>query len=160
MQAQRSSVGVSGGYTSNGFGAMVEYNHFWKEKNSINSSVYYSLASIDQGTETLDYNNITLNVGYYRRLINFEDGRFTNEIGGGGVIGYEILNDGKEELDTGAVIEGESQVIYGAYIGTNFNYFISDFFTVSLVANQFYHVNSDLGNYATYVGLGIKYYVF
>lgn len=160
VKAQQSSIGLSLGYTSNGLAGLAEYNHHFKEKSVINSSLYYSHAKYQQNAIESIYNNITVNVGYYYKVHNATQGHFKILFGGGGVIGYEIINNGQKMLENGVGVTEESKVIYGAYLGANFNYFISDFFAISLVTNEFYHANSDLGNFAFYAGLGIKYFVF
>jgi len=160
VNSQQSSIGLSGGYTTNGIAGIAEYNHHWGSHSTINSSLYYSYNTIKENELEALYSDITVNVGYYHKVHNAEQGRFKILLGGGGVIGYEIINNGKDVLDNGVGIKGESQIIYGAYVGTNLNYFISDAFALSLVGNEFYHINSDLGNFVFYVGVGLKYYVF
>lgn len=157
---QQSSIGISGGYASNGIGTIAEYNHYFKERSIINSSIYYSFSSINEKGQEINFSDITLNVGYFYRVLKTGKSRFSINLGGGGVAGYEVINNGSNTLDSGAILNAESKAIFGAYVGSQINYFISNYFSLSLVTNQFYHANSDIGELAFYTGVGIKYFVF
>jgi len=161
--AQHSSIGISGGYTTNGYGGIAEYNyHFGNDNKSVlNTSIYFSQATQDfTNDKDVPYNNATLNLGYYYKALESGNQRFSFFLGGGIVIGYESLNNGKDTLDSGAIIDGESQTIYGGYVGGTLNYLFNDSLAISLVTNEFYHTNSDIGNFAFYAGLGLKLYIF
>jgi hypothetical protein len=106
------------------------------------------------------YNDLSLNIGYYYKILQDRYNRFHLSLGLGGLVGYEILNNGDNELPNGAVIDGESRLIYGGFVGGEAEYALSDTFSLILVATEFYHVNSDIGNTSFYGGLGVKYTLY
>lgn len=158
--AQQSSSGFSLGYTTNGYGGIGEYNHYFGKASVINFSVYASQATFNGGGFKINYNNIMGNVGYYHRVHNVDRGKFRVLLGGGGTIGAELSKIKESPFDNGTFNTTDTKLIYGGYIGSNMNYIISEYFALSLVLNQFYHANSDIGKFAFYSGLGIKFFVF
>ena len=84
---------------------------------------------------------------------------FNINIGAGGVFGYETINKGDKNLKGGEKIISESGFIYGAYLGLDLDYSLSDVLSVSLKANQYYHANSSLGDFVPFVGLGARIYI-
>ena len=79
-------------------------------------------------------------------------------IGAGGVFGYETVNKGEKNLSNGALITSRPGFIFGAFLGLDIDYSISDKLSLVLKANQYYHANSNLGEFVPFVGLGLKYY--
>ena len=158
--AQEASLGITGGYTTNGFGLQAGYYKALSDKAELQVLLYASEAENTQSNIDIPYNDISLNVGYFYKLLQNRYNRFHLALGGGGLVGYEILNRGSNELETGAIIDGESQVVYGAFVGAEFAYYISDSFGIIAVANEFYHINSDIGASFFYGGIGIKYTLF
>ena len=72
--------------------------------------------------------------------------------------GYETVNKGEKNLSNGALITSRPGFIYGAFLGLDIDYSISDKLSLVLKANQYYHANSNLGEFVPFVGLGLKYY--
>lgn len=158
--AQQPSLGISGGYTTNGFAVLGVYYHGLSDRSDIHISLYFSVAESKSDAMKVPYNDLSLNIGYYYKILQDRYNRFHLSLGLGGLVGYEIINNGDNELPNGAVIDGESQLIYGGFVGGEAEYALSDTFSLILVANEFYHVNSDLGNTSFYGGLGIKYTLY
>lgn len=160
--AQKSSIGLSGGYATDGVGFFMQYNHYVdkESKQKIQVGLSYSIASQKVSSISIPYNDIGLTVGYGRIVYESQYEQFLASVQGGGIVGYEVINNGNIDLNNGSSINAESQLIYGAYIGTDFSYFISDYLALNLVVNQYYHANSDLGNFSFYAGIGTKFFIY
>lgn len=161
--AQTSHLGVSGGYAENGFAFLVNYNYGLTESSYLQAGAYGSFAKsiqTDQVEYEIPYSDFSLNIGYYQDVFRNRTKQFKVSIGGGGVAGYELVNGGDSELETGALVEAENQFIYGAFAGVEVDIVLNDAISIYGAVNEYYHLNSDLGNFVFYGGVGIKYYIF
>jgi len=165
ISAQRSgnyasSIGISGGYVEDGFGVMATYNYHLNRKNYAQLSIFTAIAE-DKGTFEIPYNIFTVQPGYFIKIWeqpSFK--KYSLNIGGGGVIGYEVINNGNNTLETGAIIDGKSQFIYGIYIGIEGEIILGNDFSILIKANEYYHINSDVGKFYPYLGIGMRYFLF
>lgn len=160
-QNYASAIDAFLGATQDGTAAMLTYNYFIDRDDYIQSSIYISFNEDEQKNIKIPYNNFTLNVGYFFSV--FKNIRKTFKINPGfGVLGgYEAINDGSLELPNGAIINDKSKFIYGLFGSLELEHSLGDGdFSVLLKYNQYYHVNSDLGNFIPSLGLGIRYYIF
>ena len=78
----------------------------------------------------------------------------------GAVGGYELVNNGDDRLDNGVIVHTESKLIYGGFIGLELDFVLNEEISIYIATNQYYHANSDLGNFVFYGGLGLNYYLF
>ncbi len=155
-----SSVGVSGGYVEDGYGAMGTFNFHPNRFQYFQISILAAIAE-DKGRNDIPYNIFTVQPGlFYRVYISPRRKNFSVHLGGGGLFGYEVINNGSNELPNGALIDGKSQFIYGMFVGAEVELAIGDDFSLLLKANEFYHVNSDVGNFYPYIGAGLRYFLF
>ncbi len=160
ISAQDNSIGITGGYTTNGFGVQASFNLAINDNSYIQFGGYFSKAEDNAGDLVIPYNDATFNVGYFHNVISSLEGKFNIAIGAGPIVGYEIVNNGKSEFSSGAEIDGENQIIYGAYAGLDMRIYISDKISIAVIVNQYYHEGSDLGRLAIYSGLGFRYHIF
>jgi len=155
-----SSVGISGGYVEDGYGAMGTFNFHPNRYKYFQLSILASFAE-DKGRNDIPYNIFTVQPGiFYRVYISPRRKNFSVHLGGGGLFGYEVINNGSNELPNGALIDGKSQFIYGAYLGAEAEVAIGNDFSLLIKANEYYHANSDVGNFYPYVGAGLRYFLF
>ena len=155
-----SSIGLSGGYAEDGFGIMGTYNYHLNRNRYAQLSIFAAIAE-DKGTFNIPYNIFTVQPGYFIKVWeqkNFK--KYALNFGGGAIIGYEIINNGNSLLETGAVLEARSQFIYGAYLGLEGEITLSNDFSVLIKANEYYHANSEVGNFYPYAGIGLRYFLF
>ena len=155
-----SSVGLSGGYAEDGFGVMATYNYHLSRDRYAQLSIFAAVAE-DKGFFDIPYNIFTVQPGYYFKVLeqkNFK--KWAVNLGGGAIIGYEVINNGNSLLDTGAIIDAKSQFIYGGFLGLEGELTLSNSFSLLLKANEYYHINSDIGNFYPYAGLGLRYFLF
>ncbi len=155
-----SSIGLGGGYAEDGFGIMGTYNYHLDRNRYAQLSIFAAIAE-DKGSFDIPYNIFTVQPGYFIKVWeqrNFK--KYTLNIGGGAIIGFEVINNGNSLLETGAVLEARSQFIYGAYLGLEGEITLGNDFSILLKANEYYHVNSDVGNFYPYAGIGLRYFLF
>lgn len=155
-----SSVGISGGYAEDGFGVMATYNYHLNRNRYAQLSVFAAIAE-DKGTFNIPYNIFTVQPGYFIKVWeqkNFK--KYALNVGGGAIFGYEVINNGNSLLETGAIIDAKSQFIYGVFLGIEGEITLSNDFSLLLKANEYYHVNSDVGNFYPYAGIGLRYFLF
>lgn len=155
-----SSLELSGGIAQDGFAANGGYNYYLNRYNYIQGAVYLSFANIKQEGFEIPYNNFTLNVGYFRRIYSSLDRKFSAAVGLGPVIGFEVVNDGNSELSGGAIVNNSSEFLYGAFAGAELDLYLSESFSLLGKVNQYYHPSSDLGEFALYAGVGLRYILF
>lgn len=162
QDAFATSIGVSGGYVEDGYGAMFNFN-FQKERYAYWHFGIFVGFSEDKETDlyTIPYNVINFQPGYYFRVMQSKGFKPVSlYIGLGAVGGYEIINNGNSELENGALINAKSQFIYGGFVGAELDYAFSNSFSLVAKANEYYHVNSDVGNWYPYFAIGVRYYLF
>ncbi len=155
-----SSIGLSGGYAEDGFGIMATYNYHLNRDRYAQLSVFAAVAE-DKGSFDIPYNIFTVQPGYFVKVWeqkNFK--KYALNLGGGAIIGYEVINNGNSLLETGAIIDAKSQFIYGGFLGLEGELTLSNSFSLLLKANEYYHINSDIGNFYPYAGIGLRYFLF
>lgn len=156
------SVGVSAGYVEDGLGIMFTYNNHLSRRSYVQVSIL-GTASEDKakGIYKIPYNIFTIQPGYFYRFYESSVRRnFAAFVGGGALLGYEIINNGDKVLENGAEINARSQFLYGAFVGVEAEYVLSDSFSILGKVNQYYHANSDVGKLFPYAGIGIRYFMY
>ncbi len=160
-QAYASSVELTGGYVEDGFGGYINYNHHLDRRSHLQFGVFVGISNDSSTGEEIPYNIFTFNPGYFRKLISTNSRKpITLNIGGGGIIGYEVINNGSNELPSGAILNAKSQLIYGAFAGLEVEYAMKENLSLNLKAVEQYHPNSDIGEFYPFVGIGLRYYLF
>lgn len=140
------------GYADKGFGLHASYNKFLKK-------AYYkigldaSFSKIKNGSYKIPVNVYNVNLGYYYPLLHKTN--FNWAIGAGGLLGFETVNGGDDVVDD-KIIKAENNFIYGAYIGTEVGFRVSDHIGLVGKINQNFYLNSDVGSQAPYFGFGIR----
>ena len=159
-QSFASAFGLTGGWVEDGFGVHLSYNHYLDRNSYVQLGIFAGISEDDFEGIKIPYDIFTVHPAYYRKLVQ-TSGRqpLTMYIGGGGIAGYEIINNGKQELPSGALIDAGSQFIYGAFLSLEVEYALYDNLSFMLKANEHYHVNSDLGNLYPFVAAGIRLYL-
>ena len=156
---QRSHIGISGGHTGDGFALLVNYNYALGQKSYIQAGAFGSFGKDTQADYNIPYSDLTANAGYFISLYRSPDKQMALYIGAGGVGGYESINKGSNELRTGALVDAESKMIYGGFAGVELNVFLKENLSFYGVINEYYHINSDIGNLVFYGGIGIAYFL-
>lgn len=156
---QNSAISLTSGITEDGSAVLASYNYYLKNDNFIQGSVFVSFARDKYLSDiSIPYNDFTVNAGYYKKIIKSRNNFLKVSLGIGGVFGYETVNKGNKELSNGALVMSESGFIYGAFVGLDTDIYLSDKFSVVLKINEYYHHNSDVGQFVAYAGVGIRYF--
>lgn len=159
-QNYASSLELSGGIVEDGYGIHVGYNYYLNRFKYIQGAAFLSFAEDNQQEFSVPYNNFTLNIGYFHTIIEALNRKFTASLGAGPVAGYEIINNGQQELSTGALVGNSSEFIYGGFVGAELDFYVTESFSIIGKVNQYYHPSSDLGQFAFFGGIGIRYILF
>ncbi len=162
QRAFATSVGLSAGYTEDGYAALFNYNYHKGRSSYIHVGLF---ASFSKDKETvgyeIPYNIFNIQPGYYYKIIETQGFKPVSLfIGAGGMLGYEILNNGNNELPNGALINARSQFLYGGFAGLELDYAFSDNWSLVAKANEYYNINSDVGNWYPYFGVGLRYFLY
>lgn len=161
-QSYANAFALSAGYVTDGIGINGNYNYFLDRHDFIEASLFVTFAKYKYDNQidkiTIPYNDFTFNAGYSKNVFyNFQN-TFNVNISGGGIFGYEAINNGDKELSNGSIILSEPGFIYGAYLGLDLDYSFSDQYSIFFKANEFYHANSTLGEFLPYLGIGVRFY--
>jgi len=158
------SLSFSGGYTEDGYGLALGYNQIINQKKTVRMSgaINYSDAVDDSNAGKLPYTAVNFSLGAYYKLLKTKSrrDRISLFLGGGGTIGYEELNSNNLQLDDGTIVTTESKMLFGAYVGGEFNYLLTNYISAIVVAKQFYDPASTLGDFRIYAGAGIRIKLF
>ena len=159
-QNYASSIGLNAGYTQEGFGILANYSYYLDRYSAIHGGIFASFSNDEFKGEEIPYSLFSFQAGYTRNIWTSRNLKMTAALVGGGILGYEIINNGENKLDDGSLIDAENKFIYGAYVGANLNLDLNDSLAIYATVNEFYHHNSDIGNFVFYSGLGIKLFIF
>ena len=155
-----SSIGLNAGWVEDGYGIAGTYNYHTSRTQYAQLNLFVAIAE-DKGTFNIPYNIFSAQLGYYSKI--WEQRSFKNfalNVGGGALLGFESINNGDNTLETGAEINAESKFIYGLFVGLEGEIILGNEITVIIKANEYYHINSDIGEFYPYAGLGLRYYLF
>jgi len=152
------SINLLAGYTQNGIGVNLNYNHFIDRDKFIQGGIYYSKSILKDDNIEVPFANLMFNVGLFYDILAYRGSSFKFSIGGGATFGSEIVNNGDNELDNGIILEDRSKIIYGGYLSGELEVSITYDLILLLKANEYYHANSDLGKLIPFFGAGIRYY--
>lgn len=155
-----SSMEISGGYIGEGYGFTAGFNYYMNKWTYYQGSVFLGFSEEDFKGITIPYNNFNINLTYNRNVWFNRRKELSLSLGGGPTLGWEIVNNGNNELSNGAIITSSSSFIWGVIAQSEFQYVINNKFTAFLKLNQSYHISSDLGQLQPYTGVGFKYDFF
>ncbi|WP_010177346.1 conjugal transfer protein TraO [Aquimarina agarilytica] len=100
-----------------------------------------------------------LNLGYTKQLsfLSNKTSTITTRFTIGGAVGAELLNDGKDKLSNGAILETEDGLIYGGYTGI-FSLFKINNNLSAVFRNSNFFTTSDVSLHKFIIGAGIRYH--
>jgi len=98
------------------------------------------------------------NLGYTKQLnfLSSKSKTVATRVVIGGSFGTEVLNNGSEELSTGALLENKGGLIYGGYVGAFSTFKINQRFS-AVVRTSNYFTSSDVSLHKFIVGAGLRY---
>jgi hypothetical protein len=155
------ATSVYGGYSEDGFATMANLQIYPEHvfKNYYEIGIYAGFLTVKEKKQEISLDVYTVNAGYHFRINQLSSMRNTvvTTFGLGGVIGKEILNNGSDDLPSGALILTRDGLVYGAYGALETDFYLSDKISILGRYTHFYHANSDVGESKFMVGLVLKY---
>jgi len=156
------TIDVTGGYSPSGFGINANYNVIF-DNSYVKLGIYVSSNKDKQTKLDVDYEIpytiLSVNVGYFKPFIKNRNESIILSGGLGLLAGYEVINNGNNEFENGAIIENGSSFIYGGFGSLDLEVGITQNIYILANITEFYHVNSYLGKATMYGGLGVRIYI-
>ena len=164
--SDQSVVGIGGGITGNkGFYINADYTRFIGDKGwAIKGNLVFTnqRANIDNvpGDEYINIKQYMLfpNAQYTFEQWNLEP--FFISVFGGGMVGYEVVNQGNNFLPTSGIISEQlkNNFIYGGNLGILGEVELDRDWYYFIKGEQIYRMNSTVGKFSFMIGTGIRYY--
>lgn len=161
-------VSLTGAYEEKyGYNAHLSYSHrILNHFDFIDVGVQVNASDLTFEGFKVPTSLYALNAGFYYDLIR-NNRRFFYKpclaltIGGGFQVGYESFDFSEIPLADDARLNVETEkLVYGPYVGANVDLYFNSIFALAFKVTETYHVNSDIGKFIPYVGLGLKFVWF
>lgn len=159
-QNYSSAVGLYLGYSEDGAAGLLNYNYYINKYDFIQAGLFVSSGNMKVKGYDIKFNDITFNGGYFTSVYSTVRDKINFNAGGGLVAGYEAVNNGSELLSSGAIVLDKSKFIYGLFGSLESEIYLNNEWTLMVKYNQFFHVNSDLGKWTPFIGVGARYFLF
>ena len=157
-QSYNNTFSVTGGIFGDGFGGEATFNNNLDEVSFTQIALDVSMDSFLVGDVSIPYSSYALSYSYFTTLYSTARRMKVLSVGAGGVVGYELVNNGNNDLSNIVFVDGESKFIYGLQGTLEIDIIISEHYSLLVKTTQFYHVNSDFGKLTNYSGVGLRYY--
>ena len=157
-QSYEHTVTGTGGLFGQGYGGVFSVNYNMSEVSFVQGAVF---VSVDTYQEAIDvpYTSYNVVASYFTTLWSTPRRFYVLSGGLGPVGGYESINNGKKDISETLFIEGgDSKVVFGAAASLEFDVLVSEQYSLIFRSTQFYHVNSTIGNFTNFSGVGVRYY--
>ncbi|MBW1298272.1 conjugal transfer protein TraO [Aquimarina litoralis] len=156
-QSHRLAVSITGGIVQDGFAGAITTDYKVNEFDYLQFNLQGSFSSFEQNDVDIPVDTYAFTAGFFFDLLRNNSRTFAISTGAGALIGYEIINNNDTSLPNDLLLNLETnKTIYGGYAGLDIDFFISPVITIHLKLNEMYHINSEIGEFTPYVGLGIK----
>lgn len=163
-QNKETLVSAIYGITDDGTGIFLKGNYPIIPKYEAQGSLYYSFTNEYYQNFKVPYRIMNLNLGASRYIYESLNGVLNFKGGLGLSVGQEVSyvsDELKSYLDsTLTKINSKPELVYGCFVNLEANYVLSNYFSLSLMGNEFIHFNSKMGNYVSFIGLGLTYHIF
>ncbi|WP_430907967.1 conjugal transfer protein TraO [Maribacter sp. 2-571] len=157
-QSYTNTFSASGGIFGDGYGGELAYNTNLSENTFTQLALNVTLTNYTSGTTQIPYSSYTASYSFFLTIYSRNRKMQALSIGAGALAGYEAVNGGNSEITNVVSVLGESSFIYGGVLSADLDIIISEHISLVLKTSQFYHVNSDFGNFTNYSGIGLRYY--
>lgn len=156
------SIDASAGYIGDGGGFTASCNYHLDKWTYFEIGIFGSSDEVRSNAGVkVPYNLYAFQLGYFQQIWEqYSFKRYAFYAGGGITVGHEILNNGDDTVLNGVNINGVSQSVYGSYLSAVGEMRFGENFLLLLKGYGYYHVNSDVGDFYTYGGVGVRYFLF
>ncbi len=156
-QSHKIALSITGGYVQGGFGGMATLDYKVNEFDYLQFNIQTNFTKLENSGIDIPVNLYAFNGGFFFDLLRNNNRAFAISIGAGPTVGYEIINNGDEILENNQILNIDtSKVVFGAYAGIDVDIFLIPTIAINIKANEVYHINSDIGEFTPYFGLGVK----
>jgi hypothetical protein len=98
-------------------------------------------------------------VSYYGDILSNRGSDVYVNLGGGASVGYERINNGVRTVAPGISLTQDNKFLYGAFIGLDTEFYLSDHFVLLARAAQRWYPSSDVSNWNFNAGIGVKFII-
>lgn len=98
-------------------------------------------------------------LSFFKPVLTNSGSDFYLNLGAGGSAGYESVNDGVKLVEPGAVLVQQSRVIYGGFVGTDLEFYLSDHFILLAKAAERWYPSSTVSKFNFNAGIGVKFII-
>ncbi|MHA7059028.1 conjugal transfer protein TraO [Aquimarina sp. M1] len=156
-QSHKVAISITGGFVQDGFGGMITGDYKVNTYDYLQFNVLGGFSTLAQSNIDIPVDTYSFNAGLFFDMLRNNSRTFALSLGAGGTIGYEIINDGNQNIATNQLLNLKTNnTIFGVYAGLDADIFMSPVIALNIKLNETYHINSEIGEFAPYVGLGLK----
>ncbi|WP_170837141.1 conjugal transfer protein TraO [Aquimarina amphilecti] len=156
-QSHKVAFSINGGIVQNGFGGMITGDYKVNDFDYLQFNLQGSFATLEQNNIDIPVNTYSFNTGFFFDILRNNSRTFALSLGAGGTVGYEIINEDDSSIENNQILTIETKnIVYGAYAGIDADIFLSPVITLNIKLNEIYHINSEIGEFTPYAGLGVK----
>jgi hypothetical protein len=156
-QSHKIALSLTGGLVQDGFSGIITGDYKVNEFDYLQFNVQASFATFEQNNIDIPVDTYSFNAGFFFDILRNNSRTFALSLGAGGTVGYETINNDDPNIDINQILNIETNtIVYGAYAGLDADLFISPVVAITIKLNETYHINSEIGEFTPYAGLGIK----
>lgn len=149
-------VDLTIGYVQDGFGIYGSYNRILFPQQKLKVDLGFSQSILREDLIDTKLNIFLLSAQYLKEVYSSRREGFSLNIGGGPIFGYENVAIAKS-FSPAVVPIAESKIIYGFTVGAEGDFYLARKHSIIATINEQWHINSDVGNFIPYFGIGYRY---
>lgn len=157
-QSYSNTFSVNGGIFGEGYGGEIAYNTNLSENTFTQLALEVATADSRSGETNVPYSSFTATYSYFLTVYSRNRNMQSLSIGGGALAGYELVNNGHNDISNVVSLDGQSKFIYGGVATIDLDIILSEHISLVVKSSQFYHVNSDFGKFTNFSAIGLRYY--
>lgn len=96
-------------------------------------------------------------LSYFGELLSNRGSDVYVNIGGGASVGYEQINNGVRTVAPGISLTQDNKFLYGALIGLDTEFYLTDRFVLLARASQRWYPSSEVSKFNFNAGIGVKF---
>lgn len=157
-QSYSNTFSIHGGIFGEGYGGEITYNTNLSENTFTQLGLEVAMADYESGKTSVPYSSFSATGQYFLTVYSRNRKMQSLSIGGGAVLGYELANNGNNDISNVVSLDGESKFIYGGVATIDIDIILSEHISLVVKSSQFFHANSDFGKFTNFSGIGLRYY--
>lgn len=154
------SLGGSIGYVQDGFGFEINYNYNLNRYECLQGNVMFNFSKKKYKGYKIPTQIYTINSAYFKNVWDSRRKKITQSLGAGITLGYERLNKNSKDLPDGALLLSNSKFIFGPFVASDTEFYLNDFYSLILKAQESYQINSEAGKFIPFISIGLRYFIY